>query len=65
MATKKITTNKAGNQNKTGGSYKEKNPAAKPSKNKEEIPVDEDGDGKSEHSMNAKQPKTKTSTGKS
>lgn len=57
-------SNAAGNQNKTGGSYKEKQPAAKPSKHNEEVPVDEDGDGKSESVAPAKQPKTKTSTGK-
>jgi hypothetical protein len=52
----------AGNINKTGGSYKEKQPAAKPRPGKEaELPIDEDGDAKSEHSINQRQRKTKTS----
>jgi flagellar basal body rod protein FlgC len=47
-------TNRAGNKNKTGGSYKEKQPAAKPQSGKSsETPVDEDGDGKSDHSMSS------------
>jgi len=52
MATNKL--NSAGNKNRTGGSYKEKQPAAKPKTGKaSETPVDEDGDGKSDHSMNS------------
>jgi hypothetical protein len=54
--------NRAGNTNKSGGSYKEKQPMAKPKKNNEVL-VDEDGDGKSDHSVDGKQKKTKTSTG--
>lgn len=53
-------TNEAGNKNKSGGSYKEKQPAAKqkPGSNKE-LPVDEDGDGKSDHSASTKTPQRK------
>jgi hypothetical protein len=51
----------AGNSNKTGGSYKEKQPAAKPRPGKMELPVDEDGDAKSDSSVNQRQRKTKTS----
>ena len=50
--------NTAGNVNKTGGSYKEKQPLSKPKKEKNgEVPVDEDGDGKSDHSINQQQKK--------
>lgn len=53
MATSDKKPNKAGNTNQTGGSYKEKQPTEKPSKSKDgEMPVDEDGDGKSDHSVN-------------
>lgn len=63
MTTNNKKPNKAGNTNATGGSYKEKQPMAKPKKGKaDEMPVDEDGDGKPEHSMDSKQKKTKTST---
>jgi hypothetical protein len=60
MATKNKERNSAGNTNKSGGSYKEKQPMAKPKKGKN-IPVDEDGDGKSDHSVSKQQRKTKTS----
>ena len=62
MITNNKKPNKAGNTNETGGSYKEKQLMAKPKKDKtDEIPVDEDGDGKSDHSIDSKQKKTKTS----
>ena len=60
MISKNKKTNTAGNTNKSGGSYKEKQPAAKPKPGKD-LPVDEDGDGKSDHSVSKKQRKTKTS----
>jgi hypothetical protein len=53
-------TNESGNRNKSGGSYKEKQPAAKPkSTDGKEQPVDEDNDGKADHSVNTKTPQRK------
>ena len=53
-------SNESGNKNKSGGSYKEKQQAAKPRQtNGKEVPVDEDGDGKSDHSASTKTPQRK------
>lgn len=62
MSSRNKKANPAGNINKTGGSYKEKQPAAKPKPGKStELPVDEDGDAKAENSIDQRQRKTKTS----
>lgn len=55
---KKKDANEAGNKNKSGGSYKEKQPTAKPKTGKD-VPVDEDGDGKSDNSTSTKTPQRK------
>jgi hypothetical protein len=54
MAANNRKPNAAGNTNKTGGSYKEKQPAQKPKTGKaSETSVDEDGDGKADSSTNS------------
>ena len=60
MATKNKKPAPSANTNKSGGSYKEKQPLVKQqSGSKKDIPVDEDGDGKSDHSENPKKAGTK------
>ena len=57
---KEKQTNESGNSNKTGGSYKEKQPAAKPKDtNGKETPVDEDGDAQPDNSVSTKTPQRK------
>lgn len=59
-STKKAET---GQDKRTGGSYREKQPASPPSGKKAgQDSVDENGDGKSDYSVHSGTKKTKTST---